>query len=369
MRSERPLIGVNLLYVRPGYLGGTVRYARELLKHWGQLDRFRLVIYAQRGAFRLEESALSYVLMRDFRVIGGLAGRVLFEHALLPFVAQRDGVDLLFSPGFVSPLWGRFRKVVTIHDLYYRLFPRYVRRWQRRYWQLFVPLSLRRVNAAIAVSDATRTDICTAYPWAAPRVKRIHSGADALVQSGPSSAEVSPFCLVVGNVTPNKNIQTVLAAFADLRKSGLECRLIVVGADRFGLFAKALNDLPGNLEVELLEHVDDSTLAVLYARATCLIQGSRYEGFGLPVLEAMNAGCPVIASDIPALREVGGDAAVYFRPESAADLANTIRRLFENEDFRSQMIKQGYDNSLRFRWRESARQTAELFDGILRETR
>lgn len=365
MRAERPLIGVNLLFVRPGYMGGTVRYAHELLRHLAQLDRYRFIIYAQKGGIHPDIPALGSMPRREFNVLGGLVGRVFIEHAILPFAAQDDGVDLLFSPGFVSPLWGRFQKVVTIHDLYYRLFPHFVRPWQRRYWRFVLPLSLRRATAAIAVSDSTRADICAAFPWALAKVKYIHLGADGLnrVEAAPRGGR--PYCLVVGNITPNKNIETILAAFALLEKEGVDCRLVVAGSDLFGLLAQGLKAMPVALDVEMLDHVADDTLTSLYANALCLIQASHYEGFGLPVVEAMRVGCPVIASDIPVLREMGGNAAMYFPPESAADLSLEIRNLCEDEIVRSRLISLGRENALRFEWRETARRTAELFDHVL----
>ena len=365
MHTDRPLIGVNLLFVRPGYVGGTVRYAQELLKHLAQLDRYRLILYVQKGIINSDSAALGNMPRREFSVLGGLLGRVLIEHIILPFVAQRDGVDLLFSPGFVSPLWGKFRKVVTIHDLYYRLFPQFVRPCQRRYWRLFLPLSLHRVNTAIAVSDSTRADIIMAFPWSVEKVKRIHLGADVLNRVAATCVDDRPYCLVVGNITPNKNVETILAAFALLKESDVDCRLIVAGSDLFGLLARELKSMPITLDVEMLEHVADDTLASLYANALCLIQASHYEGFGLPVIEAMRAACPVIASDIPVLREVGGTAALYFPPESSADLSAAIRNLLEDERLRLRLISLGRENALRFEWRDTARQTAELFDHVL----
>ncbi len=365
MHVDRPLIGVNLLFVRPGYVGGTVRYAEELLKHLVKLDCYRLVIYVQKGVIQSGSGALESIPRREFSVLGGLAGRVLIEHLILPFVVQRDGVDLLFSPGFVSPLWGKFHKVVTIHDLYYRLFPQFVRPWQRRYWRFFLPLSLRGVDAAIADSESTRVDICAAFPWAKAKVKRIHLGADVLHRVAAKRVDNRPYCLVVGNITPNKNIETILAAFALLKEGGVGCRLIVAGSDLFGLLARELKSIPITLDVEMLEHVTDDDLASLYANALCLIQASYYEGFGLPVIEAMGAACPVIASDIPVLREVGGNAAMYFPTQSPADLSEAIRKLLNDDEIRSRFIALGRENAFRFKWRETARQTAELFDDVL----
>lgn len=335
MSSERPLVGINLLYVRPGYLGGTVRYAHELLRHLVRSDRYRWVIYVQAGAFPVSDPDLAQVKRKEFRVLGGLAGRVLLEQSVLPVVARRDGVELMFSPGFVSPLWGDFRKVVTVHDLYYRRFPEFVRFWQRMYWRIFLPASLRAVDAVIADSDSTKDDLCSAFPWVEHKVRRIHLGADALkVPDSDATEDEVPFCLVIGNVTPNKNIETTVAALSRLKAENISCRLLVAGSDLFGLMEQALRNVHPRPDIELLKHASDETLAKLCRRAVCLIQASYHEGFGLPVVEAMAAGCPVVASDIPVLREIGGAAAIYFPVESADALSAAITRLLTEDGLR-----------------------------------
>lgn len=366
MSTERPLIGINLLYIRPGYLGGTVRYAHELLRHLVRSDRYRWIIYVQAGAFPVSDPDLARVKRKEFRVRGGLVGRVFIEHSILPVVAHRDGVDLLFSPGFVSPLWGDFRKVVTVHDLYYRLFPEFVRFWQRIYWRLFLPASLRAVDAVIADSDSTKGDLGSAFPWVARKVRRIHLGADALMSEACDEGAGEPFCLVVGNITPNKNIETTLGAFSQLKADNIHCRLLVAGSDLFGLMEEALKRVHPRPIVELLQHVTDETLAQLCARATCLIQASYHEGFGLPVVEAMAMGCPVVASDIPVLHEIGGDAAIFFPVDSADALAVAITRILKDDGLRVRLAMAGKENALRFRWSHTAAETAELFAEVLR---
>jgi len=366
MILDRPLIGINLLYVRPGYIGGTVRYAHELLRHLIRTEKFRWKIYVQQEAFPIADSLLAEIPKVEFRVIGGLAGRVFIEHMVLPFIAQKDGIDLLFSPGFVSPLWGRFLKVVTIHDLYYKRFPAFVRQWQRRYWQIFVPRSIHVADAVIAVSDSTRDDLCAAFPESANKVRRIYLGADSL----PSSQiipekENRPYCLVVGNITPNKNIETVVSALSILKKKQQGIRLIVAGSDFFGLLRASLSQTMVMPDIELLEHVSDDLLSRLYAQACCLIQASHYEGFGLPVAEAMAMGCPVIASNISVLREVCGEAAIYFSPLSPEALAEAIQMLIANDARRKYYIDRGREVSANFRWEKTAQETSNLFEKLL----
>ncbi|MCW5622450.1 MAG: glycosyltransferase family 4 protein [Burkholderiales bacterium] len=368
MKKDLPLVGFNLMYIRPGYVGGTVRYALELLRHMQSQGRFRLIAFAQPGVVPMEDPQLKNVSVVERPVVAGLLGRVIYEHAILPLVARRHEVDLLFSPGFVSPLWGGFRKVATIHDLYYRLFPEFVRPWQRRYWQIMVPFSLRSVDAAIAVSDCTRTDIAVAYPWAKSKLRAIHPGADSLPAAQAEPVASTPYCLLVGNLTPNKDVETVLEAFSLLAARGVRCRLMIAGSDPDQVLRARRDTRTAAGDLELLARVDDGTLATLYAHALCLIQASRYEGFGLPAAEAMEMGCPVVASDIRVLREVCGPAALYFDVGSADALSRRIEQLVRDEAVRSSAVRTGRANARRFRWRQAADETSALFEQVLRRS-
>lgn len=367
MSKDRPLIGVNLLYVRPGYMGGTVRYAQELLKRMTQQERFRWRLYLQKDACRTLETSLALLPRTEFKVIGGLMGRVFIEHAVLPHVAQKDGVDLLFSPGFVSPLWGRFHKVVTIPDLYYKRFPQFVRPWQRRYWQLAIPASVRAADRVVTISDSTCEDIHAVFPAAHGKVRRIYPGANSLpsiLEGGYKKIE-SPFCLLVGNITPNKNIDTVVTAFSMLKKQQSPLRLVIAGSDLFGLLGEALRRQDETPHIELREHVSDDVLASLYATAECLIQASHYEGFGLPVAEAMMSGCPVVASDVAVMREICGTAALYFPPQSAEGLVNAIQVSATNGLQRQQRVLEGKRISTSLTWENAAIETSALFGELI----
>ena len=351
-------------------MGGTVRYAVELVKHWLLFRNFKMIIYIQTGVNAFSSPEFEEIPRREFQIKGGLLGRVFFEHAILPFVVQKDGVDLLFSPGFVSPLWGSFRKVVTIHDLYYRLFPDFVRPWQRRYWQIFIPLSMAAVDAVVADSDSTSNDVKNAFPKLGHKVKRVHLGANALLSGDNNYFDEKeiPYCLVVGNITPNKNIETVLKAVSLRNGMGESVKLVIAGHDPFGLLEDCMDSYQSTIQVDMRTHVSDSELGWLYANALCLIQASHYEGFGLPVIEAMQVGCPVIASDIPVMREIGNDAAIYFSPDSPNELSQNISRMLNDPALRQSLIEQGKCNAEIFSWEKTAKETAELFDAVLRNT-
>jgi len=362
--TEPPLIGFNLIYARAEYTGGTVRYAVEILREVADQGGCRLVVFAQKGVFSTSHQLPATAKLLEYRIPGGLLGRVLFEHLVLPILASRNGVDLLFSPGFVSPLWGSFRKVVAIPDLYYRVYPAFVRPWQRRYWKVLVPLSLRRCDRAMVISESTMRDVSASFPWSAARLRKVHLGADAMGLTHLSPAEVGgePYCLVVGNITPNKRIDTVLDAFALLADRGHHIRLKVIGVDHFGILRRRIERVgPDRVRLERSEHVDDAQLAALYAGALCLIQASQYEGFGLPVVEAMRMGCPVVATDIPVMHEVAGEAGLYFPVGDGSGLADQVLRLIDDESGRGAIVRASRAQAAKFQWSDTGRAVVKLF--------
>lgn len=363
MTGTAPLIGVNLLFARPGYTGGTVRYAREIIRALARDARYRLILYTRKGVFAADDPDLAGIPRREFRCPLGLLSRVLVEQVILPLWLRRDDVDVVFSPAFVSPLWGRARKVVTIHDMYYWRYPDFVRPWQRRYWTVMVPWSLRRVDGVIAVSGATRDDVLAAYPWARQKIHVIHHGSDALPSGRPGTRQGNAYCIMVGNVTPNKNVETVISAMDLLTRRGVPIVLRVVGSDHAGCLRRALA-ARSDIEVDHISTASDEDLACWLSHAVCHVQASRYEGFGLPVLEAMAAGCPVIANDLPVFREICGDAAylVAMTPES---LAHAIETLLGNPELRAQLMARGKERARLFDWARSARETAAVFDLVM----
>ncbi|HEC14093.1 MAG TPA: glycosyltransferase family 1 protein [Acidiferrobacteraceae bacterium] len=370
--EEKPICAVNFLYVRPGYIGGTVRYVLELLAEFAESNDFDWHIFAQKGAFPKDDPRFSRLKIHETGKFRNLLCRVIYEQLFLPSIARKYHVDLLFSPGFVAPLWGGYIRVVTIHDLYFKKYPAFVRRWQRIYWSIMVPLSLHRSTAIITVSDTTSRDLCLYYPWISRKVERIYLGsvygkAVASRQLLPFEAKAKEqFCLVVGNLTPNKNIKVIVEAMAMLNEAGPGCGLKVVGSDLFGELSDYLSEAERfTFPIEMLSDVDDECLSVLYRGAVCTIQASTYEGFGLPVIEAMAHGCPVIISDADVLMEIAGDTALHFKHDRPDDLAGHIRQLIDAPELRDSLIAKGYLNAKRFSWSRAAGKTTVLFKRLL----
>lgn len=359
----RPLVAINLCSLRPDQLSGPSIYAERLTERLVADETYRWLIYCHRD-YVVSPAWTASAIVR--RVITTLRRplRVAFEHCVLPLHARRDGADLLFSPNFVSPLWGAKRLVVTIHDMYYRAIPEVLPKWQRAYWQALVPISARACDRVLAVSRFTADDIARYLPSVAGRV-RVTPLACAVENTdapGAPVADLAPgFVLWVANVVGNKNPEAVCSAVAQLRTEQPPIAFVHVGTDIHGVFSAGLAAHSVADGVRRLGRVAASELRWLYKNALCVIQPSLYEGFGIPVLEAQQLGAPVICADAGSLPEVAGHGALYFPPREPERLAAAIRRLKYDAAFRSELIERGRRNAERFDWDRTANATLRVF--------
>lgn len=359
------VVGVNLLFISPRFCGGTKRYAQGLIECLAALGRCKLVLYVQKGAFHLEGSYPS-VTYCEFPAMMSPLQRVLVEQLRLPILVRRAGIDVLYSPGFVPPLLAGCSQVITIHDVFCYRFPTLVRRWQRVYLNVFVRAGVHTAKLVTVVSNTTGNDVASLFPRARRKLLSILPGVPNIVAPpGADCRAEEPIVLFVGYITPIKNIGVLVAAMRVLYDRQIPCKLRVVGSDMFGHLREAIAacKLPSEV-VEFSEGVDDPTLARAYHQALCMVMPSRYEGFGLPVLEAMAHGCPVITSGEGALREVAADAALYFAVDSAQSLADAIGALIADGSLREDLRRKGIENCSRFSWEKSAQALMSAIERI-----
>jgi glycosyltransferase involved in cell wall biosynthesis len=300
----------------------------------------------------------------------------------LPLIA-RDG--LLFSPGNVHPLASPFLcpGVVTVHDLAYRSNPEAYTRAFRATYGVLVPAALHRADAVITVSKAEKRNIIRHFPGVRRRIYAIHHGGpnSELAAEGAASSHSSGqtdtrcaqtedgFALWIGTLNRRKNPQGAIDAIGLVNRS-LKLRLVMVGATYRG-FSDAGITLPSGHDqtirfVNRVKTFDE--LAGFYRRAVCLLFPSFYEGFGLPALEAMAHGCPVVASSIPALREVCGDAALYCDPRNPRDIAEKLRMITEDMQLRERLRLLGLARAKQFSWKKCARETFAVLKSVLTQT-
>jgi glycosyltransferase involved in cell wall biosynthesis len=240
------------------------------------------------------------------------------------------------------------RTVVTVHDLSFEREPQLMPRRTRFVFKAVVPRSARRADRVIAVSDRTRDDLAELYDISDEKIRVIPHGVDPAF--APGSADGEGYLLFVGAVQRRKDPRAALEAAQELRM-----QLVVVGPEKEAALATELR----RLGADLRGYVEKAELADLYRGAACLVVPSRYEGFGLPVLEAMASGTPVVAAPDPALVEVAGDAAVF------ADQGDLSGAILHALDRRSELRAAGLLRASRFSWAEAARRTVEVYRELL----
>jgi glycosyltransferase involved in cell wall biosynthesis len=246
------------------------------------------------------------------------------------------------------PLGSNGRTVLTVHDLSFEREPELMPRRDRLVFKTVVPRSARRADRIIAVSDRTRDDLIELYDIAETKIAVVPHGVDPAFTPAPGGGE--GYLLFVGAVQRRKDPRAALEAAQELRMP-----LIVVGPEKEASLARELR----RLGADVRGYVEKPDLAELYRGAACLVVPSRYEGFGLPVLEAMASGTPVVAAPDPALVEVAGDAAVY------ADQSDLSGAILHALDHREELRAAGLQRASLFSWAEAARRTVEVYRELL----
>jgi glycosyltransferase involved in cell wall biosynthesis len=277
----------------------------------------------------------------------------------LPLVLHRSNAALGHFLHVIPPVW-RGRSILTVQDLSFERFPDVMNRADRFWFRTFVPRSARRADRIVTGSESTKRDLIERYALAPDKVTVTPYGVDAVFRPDGPRAEGPPYVLFVGGLQARKNPELAVRALA---ASDAGLRLVLAGPDR-GLEAR-VRELARQLglagRVELTGHVPGHELAALYRGAAVLVFPSLYEGFGLPVLEAMASGTPVVATASSSIPEVAGDAAILAEPNPQA-LAAAIERAIAR---RSALSAAGLERAKRFSWSETARRTADVYRSLL----
>jgi glycosyltransferase involved in cell wall biosynthesis len=266
--------------------------------------------------------------------------------------------------------------VLTIHDLIFRYLPEHHKPLNRWYLNLALPLYCRRTGHIIAVSEHSKRDLLSAYGIAEERVTVIYEAADPQFRLQPAQAVMDArvryglperYLLFVGTIEPRKNLSRLLAAFEAVYADGLADGLVIVGKRGwlYGDFFARLEESPVRDAVILPGYVPDEDLPVICAGAQALVLPSIYEGFGLPVLEAMACGTPVAASNASCIPEIGGEAVLYFDPLDVEAMAEAIRCLLRDTDLQGEMRARGLVQSALFSWKRAAAETQAVYDAVL----
>jgi glycosyltransferase involved in cell wall biosynthesis len=350
-------IGVNALYLIPGGVGGTEIYLRRLLTALGSLDReneYFVFTNLETGADLLPRQSNFYWKPQAVRARFRPA-RILWEQIVLPVEAARYRLDVLFNPGFTAPILAPCASVTVFHDLQHKRHPEYFRWFDLPFWKLLLWASAHRSRRLIAVSEATRQDLVRIYRLSPSRISVVLHGVEPEFFA-LDRASTEPFVLSVSTLHPHKNLERLIRAYASRKRPW---RLIIAGMRGFsaGILDALIAELGVRDSVELTGWIPREDLLQLYARALAFIYPSTFEGFGMPVLEAMAAGIPVACSDIAPLKEVAGEAALFFDPLDEQSISSALGRIAADAQLRAKLEKAGPERARAFTWERAARET------------
>jgi glycosyltransferase involved in cell wall biosynthesis len=366
----RPLrIGVNALYLIPGGVGGAEIYLRALLGALAEIDpcnRYFVFTNRETGLGLAPRQANFETLPQNVRAVSRPA-RIAWEQTRLPLAAARLRLDVLFNPGFTAPLFCPCPQVTVFHDLQHKRHPGYFRRFDLPFWNFFLFWAAQVSARLIAVSDATAGDLEKFYRLPAAKVRVVPEGVDPLFFEIGRRRAPQPFLLAVSTLHPHKNLDRLLRAFAEFRRERPGFRLVVCGMH--GFFTAPLLDLRQSLglseAVEFPGWIPREELYDLYARAWGFVYPSLFEGFGLPVLEALAAGVPAACSGIQPIAGIAGDAALLFDPLDSAALLAAMRRIVADDPLRARLAQAGPLRAARFSWRQTAESTLAALRSVL----
>lgn len=302
--------------------------------------------------------------------------RVALAHLLRrPQDAHFPGVDLFHATDHLLPFLARIPSVFTLYDLTYLTTDTHTT-LNRLFLRLMMPRFLRQAAAVITISESTRRDMLRYYAVDPAKCYVTHGGVDARFRPAVE-AEVEAvrrkyglpeqFILAVGTIEPRKNYTTLLAVYHALRDRDPRLRLVIVGKQgwRSETFFRQLSDLGLQDQVLLPGYVADADLPALYTAATVFAFPSLYEGFGLPILEAMACGAPVVSSNTSALPEVVGEAGLLVPPRDAGALASALAAVLDDAVLRADLRVKGLAQAKRFTWAQAAQTTLQVYRHVL----
>jgi glycosyltransferase involved in cell wall biosynthesis len=367
----------TLLSTAPNYRGaGIHQYSMRLLRHLpGQAPQFDYHAFVMDRAY---EPPPGVAVTRPSRLSPTPTGRILWEQTQVARAARH--LDLLHGFAYALPVLSHTPSVVTIHDLTFLLFPEAFPKNKQRYLAHITARSCRKARTVIADSQATANDLQRLLNVPREKIRVIYTGVDDAYQPLPSEQVEQyrrqkgwpdAFILMVGTLEPRKNHLGLINAYARYREMAQSPLPLLIGGGKGWHFDRIFQRVQAlGLEdaVQFLGFVPWEDLPWLYNAATLFVYPSRYEGFGLPVAEAMRCGTPVITSNVSSLPEVAGDAALTIDPDNPDELAAAMVLVLEKEPQRLQVMREkGFHQAARFTWEQTAAETADVYARILHQ--
>lgn len=356
--------------IRPGKRG-VKTYSEEIIRSLLALDsKNKYSLYAN-GDLGQEWGALGA------QVVADLPLKRFWAYACFPKLIRRDRPDVVFVPIQIFPFLHLLRNkpkfVVTVHDVAFLPFPEQFAFVRRKLLELHTWWAVKGADWIIVPSEATKSDLVHYYHLIPEKIAVVPHGYSKklaeLAESRDGVVKMFPYVLFVGTVSPRKNLQRLVEAFETVKKEpdAAELKLVVCGAKgwKYEEILERIKKSPVAADIVLTGEVDDATLAGLYRNALVFAQVSLSEGFGLPVLEAMSFGLPVVCGNNSALCEIAGEAGLLVNAENVADIAEKLKTLILSQEQRADLSGKSLRRSQDFGWEKSAAMTLSVLERVI----
>ena len=355
---------------------GIGTYIRNLVRNLARIDRTTDYVLIVQPA----DVEIGSELGDNFRTVPDWSQNYsIREQLTIPLDLRREKVDLFHAPHYVLPPLTPCKSVVTIHDCIHLRFPQYLpHRLAYVYARSSLWIATHRASRVLTVSETSKRDILRYFRVPESKIDVIYNAIDERLGEAPTATELAevreryqlnaPFVLYAGNIKPHKNLERLIEAFHTLRRGGLEdVKLLIIGDEisKYPALRRAVQRHKLHKHVRFFGFVPDKTLAALYRLARVFVFPSLYEGFGLPPLEAMAAGTPVITSNLSSLPEVVGDAAILIDPYEPDAIAEAMRRVLTDEGLRADLRGRGLERVKEFSWERSVHRVRAIYGEVI----
>ncbi|MCX6765964.1 MAG: glycosyltransferase family 1 protein [Candidatus Moranbacteria bacterium] len=357
---------------------GLGRYTQKLIENLEIIDQEnRYFIFLRKENFKEYQPK-----NKNFqKILADYHWYTFSEQINMPRILKRYDLDIVHFPHFNVPLLFRKKFIITIHDLILLNFPtiRGTTLNPLFYWLKFLAYkivirsAIKRAKKIIAVSQFTKYDIFKNYRVPEEKIAVTYEACDSRSSvANPDGKQaprdygiMKPYILYVGNAYPHKNLEALVLAFKKLNKEEKNLQLVLVGKEDY--FYRRLKDFVRKREINnvvFAGFVPDNGLDIVYRNAELYIFPSLYEGFGLPPLEAMARGVPVVSSDHPCMKEVLGNSAYYFDAREPDNIARAIKTLFSSQSLREELMKKGSEQIKKYSWKKMAEETLQIYQSV-----
>ncbi|MFH1846633.1 MAG: glycosyltransferase family 1 protein [Candidatus Omnitrophota bacterium] len=374
-------IGINARYLQ-NTRTGIARYVYSLLANLKKVDAGNEYVLFLGGSRLVLDDIESLGFLNDVSKMPTTNQilKIVWQHFYVPKRIKDLAIDVFHEPTFIAPYFKRCPTVVTIHDLAYKFLPDCYTLRNRLYLDLLMKKSINTSDKVIVISENTKKDVLLNFDIKEQKVEVLPLSVDEsfypiadrkeeqLASVKSKYGITQDFILTVSLISPRKNLVNLIRAFAKLKKMKASLHQLVIVGKKGWLFKKIFEEVVAcgyEKDIIFCDFVSHEDLVKLYNAAEVFVYPSLYEGFGLPLLEAMACDCPVVASNISSIPEVCADAAILFDPHNFVEIANAIGQVLTESSLKKSLIEKGRIRAAFFSWRKTAEGTAKVYNSLV----